>query len=291
MTVLGSRLCAGCAQPLCVKVVYIPMLVDSHCHLDRLNLSGHNHCLADVLSAAQGRGVGCFLCVGISQQNKDAVLAIADAFPQVVASVGTHPSDVNAQVVSVETLLQWAQHPRVVALGETGLDYHYTRDTAAIQQESFKNHLLAAGHLQLPVIVHTREAKADTLQLIRDYGNTQSAGVLHCFTEDWDMAKAALDLNYRISISGIVTFRNAEALRDVVKKIPMDRLLVETDAPYLAPIPYRGKPNVPEYVREVAEFIAELKGMPYPAFAEQTTQNFFQLFPKARALTAIAEAV
>ncbi len=257
------------------------MLVDSHCHLDRVDLTHHQNSLAEVLSAAQHRGVSAFLCVCISAENKDQVLAIADSFPSVVASVGTHPSNVDEKAISPEELIIWADHPRVVALGESGLDYHYTRDSAQVQQESFKSHLLAGAQLDLPVIVHTREAKADTLNLIRTYGSPESAGVMHCFTEDWDMAKAAMDLNYMISISGIVTFRNAEALRDVVKKMPMDRLLVETDSPYLAPIPFRGKPNVPQYVREVADYIAELKGVSVEQLAEQTTANFLRLFKRA----------
>ena len=168
-----------------------------------------------------------------------------------------------------------------MAIGETGLDYHYEPEAAELQQESFQLHLEAAKLTHKPVIVHTRAAQEDTLRLLRE-ASLESAGVLHCFTEDWDMAKAALDIGFYISLSGIVTFRNAEMLREVAKKVPMDRLLVETDSPYLAPIPYRGKANLPQYVYEVASFIAELRGMPFTEFAEQTTQNFKRLFPLAR---------
>jgi TatD DNase family protein len=169
----------------------------------------------------------------------------------------------------------------VVAIGETGLDYHYEPEAAELQRQSFNLHLEAAKITDKPVIVHTREARADTLALLREAALPQ-AGVLHCFTEDWEMAKAALDIGFYISLSGIVTFRNADALREVARKVPADRLLVETDSPYLAPIPHRGKPNLPQYVREVAEFLAMVRGESFEALAEQTTANFKRLFPLAR---------
>jgi TatD DNase family protein len=172
-------------------------------------------------------------------------------------------------------------HPHVVAIGETGLDYHYEPEAAELQRQAFRLHLQAAQITGKPVIVHTREARADTLALLREAALPQ-AGVLHCFTEDWPMAKAALDLGFYISLSGIVTFRNADALREVARQVPADRLLIETDAPYLAPIPHRGKPNLPEYVRDVAEFLALLRGVDVDTLAEQTTQNFQRLFPLAR---------
>jgi len=168
-----------------------------------------------------------------------------------------------------------------VAIGETGLDYHYEPEAAELQQQSFSLHLDAARISGKPVIVHTRAARADTLALLREASLPQ-AGVLHCFTEDWDMAKSALDLGFYISLSGIVTFRNADALRDVARRVPADRLLVETDSPYLAPIPYRGKSNLPQYVREVAEYLADLRGVSFEMLASQTTDNFKRLFPLAR---------
>lgn len=222
------------------------------------------------------------LCVCISAENKDTVVGIAQKFPGIYASVGVHPSDVEQEVVDVETLCEWARAEKVVALGETGLDYYYSKDKAEYQQQSFRNHLIAGAQCALPVIVHSRDAREDTLQLIADFGAPEHAGVLHCFTETWDMARRALDMNFYISISGIVTFKNASELREVVKKIPLDRLLVETDSPYLAPIPYRGKPNEPRYVREVAEFIAELKQISFEELAAISTENFHTLFKKAQ---------
>ncbi|WP_444917469.1 TatD family hydrolase [Microbulbifer sp. JMSA003] len=257
------------------------MLVDSHCHLDRLKLDKFDGDLDTVLDLARSRGVGKFLCVGISLENADAVVEIASRYEDVVCSVGVHPLDVDSGMADVERLVEMANQPNVVALGETGLDYYYSTDTQEIQQQSFIAHLQAAGQAELPVIVHTRDAREDTIALIKEHGNTNTAGVLHCFTESWDMAKAALDLNYYISLSGIVTFKNAEELRDVARRLPLDRLLVETDSPYLAPVPYRGKPNIPAYVREVAEFIADLRGIPYEELAEITSENFFRLFPRA----------
>ena len=257
------------------------MLVDSHCHLDRLKLDKFDGDLDAVLELARSRGVHKFLCVGISLENVDRVVEIAGRYDDVVCSVGVHPLDVKSGLAGVDKLLELSTKPGVVALGETGLDYYYDTETKEVQQRSFTAHLQAAGQARLPVIVHTRDARADTIDLIRAHGNLEHAGVLHCFTESWEMAKAALDLNYYISLSGIVTFKNAEELRDVARKIPLDRLLVETDSPYLAPVPYRGKSNIPAYVREVAEFIAELRGMPLEQLAETTTENFYRLFPRA----------
>lgn len=257
------------------------MLVDSHCHLDRLKLDKFDGDLDAVLELARSRGVGKFLCVGISLDNVDEVVRIAGRYEDVVCSVGVHPLDVDSGLAEVEKLLELAQKPNVVALGETGLDYYYSTETKEVQQQSFTSHLQAAKRAGLPVIVHTRDAREDTIDLIREHGSLEHAGVLHCFTENWEMAKAALDLNYYISLSGIVTFKNAEELRDVARKLPLDRLLVETDSPYLAPVPYRGKPNIPAYVREVAEFVAELRGIAYEELAEITSENFFRLFPRA----------
>ncbi|WGL17023.1 TatD family hydrolase [Microbulbifer bruguierae] len=257
------------------------MLVDSHCHLDRLKLDQFEGDLDAVLELARSRGVGKFLCVGISLENVDQVVSLAARYDDVVCSVGVHPLDVDSGLADVEKLKQLAARPKVVALGETGLDYYYSTETKEVQQHSFVAHLEAAAQVGLPVIVHTRDAREDTIELIRAHGSREHAGVLHCFTESWDMARSALDLNYYISLSGIVTFKNAEELRDVARKVPLDRLLVETDSPYLAPVPYRGKPNIPAYVREVAEFIADLRGLAYEELAEITTNNFHRLFPRA----------
>lgn len=258
------------------------MLIDSHCHLDRLDLGAHDGSLDAALEAARARGVSQFLCIGVSADNAAAVKAMAERYEDVHCSVGVHPLDLQpGESLALEWLLGELEHPRVVAIGETGLDYHYEPEAAELQQQAFRLHLEAAKVTGKPVIVHTREARADTLALLREAALPQ-AGVLHCFTEDWDMARAALDLGFYISLSGIVTFRNAGALRDVARQVPADRLLVETDSPYLAPVPYRGKPNLPQYVREVAEFLADLRGIPFEAFAEQTSENYLRLFPLAR---------
>jgi TatD DNase family protein len=258
------------------------MLVDSHCHLDRLKLDQCGGSVASAIQGANDDGVKHLLCVCVSAENRQQVLDIASAHPGVFASAGVHPCDVDDAEVPTSDLIQWCEHPKVVALGETGLDYHYSRERESVQKASFINHLTVGKALGLPVIVHTREAREDTIELIRQHGCRQSAGVLHCFTETWEMAQAALDLNYYISISGIVTFKNAAELRDVAMRVPLDRLLIETDSPYLAPIPFRGKSNQPRYVRAVAEFVAQLRGMSLESLAAQTTDNFFNLFSKAR---------
>ena len=257
------------------------MLIDSHCHLDRLDLTAHGDSLDAALDAARAAGVGHFLCRGVSADNAATVKTLAERYVDVDCSVGVHPLDLEPGAEpALDWLLTELAHPKVVAIGETGLDYHYEPESAALQQASFRLHLEAARITGKPVIVHTRAARTDTLDLLREAALPQ-AGVLHCFTEDWDMAKAALDLGFYISLSGIVTFRNAEALRDVARRVPADRLLVETDSPYLAPVPYRGKPNLPQYVHEVAVFLAQLRGVDYQVLAEQTTANFKQLFPLA----------
>ncbi|MEC8427294.1 MAG: TatD family hydrolase [Pseudomonadota bacterium] len=257
------------------------MLVDSHCHLDRLKLDKYDGSLEAALDHARQRGVGKMLCVGISLENRQAVVDLADQYHDVVSSVGVHPLDIERGLATREQLIEWGKHPKVVALGESGLDYYYSDESKLQQQESFVIHLEAAKQAELPVIVHTRDARKDTLDLIAEHGCRESAGVLHCFTESWDMAKAAMDMNYYISFSGIVTFKNAVELREVAEKMPLDRMLVETDSPYLAPVPYRGKPNEPAFVREVAEFLAELKGISTEEMIRITGENFHKLFKKA----------
>jgi len=257
------------------------MLTDSHCHLDRLS----DQPLEQLLDAARLRQVERFLCVAIDSSNTPEVVAIAGRHADVYATAGVHPMEVAKSPVARDWLVHWGTRPGVVALGETGLDYHYTAETAREQQESFVLHLQVASELGRPVVVHSRDARADTLELLRSHASREHAGVLHCFTEDWAMARAALDLNFYISFSGIVTFPRAEDLREVVKRVPLDRLLVETDAPYLAPVPYRGKTNQPAYVREVAQCCAELKGVPLQELALATSANFERLFPLAARVT------
>lgn len=186
--------------------------------------------------------------------------------------------DVGDSLANFTTLAELAANPEVIAIGETGLDYHYSADSAPLQQQSFRHHLELSKTLSKPVVVHTREAREDTLAIIRESGDPSIGGVLHCFTENWDMARQALALNYYISFSGIVTFKNAGELREVAMQVPLDRLLIETDAPYLAPVPYRGKKNEPKYVVEVAQCIADLRGLEIERLAEITAQNFDNLF-------------
>ncbi len=258
------------------------MLVDSHCHLDRLDLTPYDGDLSAALQAARERGIERMLCIGIDRDNAEAVCAIARQYEGVFASVGVHPLDIKDEQESVDALYLLGDRPEVVAVGETGLDYFYSVENAQAQQQSFRTHLEAAARLNKPVVVHSREAREDTLAILNESCDLEIGGVLHCFTDTWDMARRALDMNFYISFSGIITFKNAGDLRDVVKRVPLDRLLVETDSPYLAPVPYRGKKNEPKYTREVAECVAGLKGVPYEQIAEITSANFDRLFLSQR---------
>jgi TatD DNase family protein len=258
------------------------MFIDSHCHLDRLKLDAYDGKLSLAIDAATQNKIDAMLCVAIDLEHIDDVLSIAAAYPQIFASVGVHPGSHDGEDPSVERLLELAQSKKVIAIGETGLDYYYGEDTKDIQLERFKRHLIASKTCKKPVIIHTRDAKEDTLTHITNYSDPDVGGVLHCFTEDWDMASRAIAHNYFISFSGIVTFKNAKALQEVAKQVPLERMLIETDSPYLAPVPFRGKSNEPKYVPEVAKFIAELKGVSVEQVAEQTSQNFYTLFKDAR---------
>ncbi len=255
------------------------MLVDSHCHLDHIDLSAWQGSLDRLLEAARERGVGGFISVGVDLESSSRLLQLPGRFADVAVTVGVHPLQRQQQPLpEVETLVDLGSRVGVVAIGETGLDNHYSAETADWQRESFIRHLRAAGTLGKPVIVHTRQAPEETLDLIRAHGDSESGGVLHCFTEDWATASAAMDLNFYISFSGIITFRNASKLREVVKKMPLDRLLLETDSPWLAPVPHRGKQNEPQYVVEVAKAVAELKGIKLEEIASVTTANANRLF-------------
>lgn len=247
------------------------MLVDSHCHLNYLDDP-----LARIADA-RAAGVAAQLCIGVDEAHIQEVLSLAQQEPDIWASVGQHPDAAANAFDWIEPLLET---PRVVAVGETGLDYFHTEDVDAHarQRENFDHQLQLAAKYGLPVIVHTRAAEADTLELIGRYPTVR--GVLHCFTESWAMAAAALDLGYFISISGIVTFRNGENVREVARKVPSERLLVETDAPWLAPVPHRGKPNQPAYVKDTAEFLAELRGTSLETISAQTGRNFLELFDR-----------
>mgnify|MGYP005749402435 CR=1 FL=1 len=258
------------------------MFVDSHCHLDRLELDKLGLDLEGVIANAQQRQIEHLLCVSISLAEYPAMAELVKPYHQVSVSCGEHPLH-QSDSVDVELLAKLAAGAEVVAVGETGLDYFYSPDSKLSQQDGFVKHISVARKLQKPLIIHTRDARSDTIALMKAHAADEAGGVLHCFTENYEMARAALDLGFYISLSGIVTFRNATELRDVVRKLPLDRLLIETDAPYLAPVPHRGKTNQPAYVTDVAAAMADLKAVTVQQLAQQTTDNFYQLFPLARA--------
>lgn len=258
------------------------MLVDSHCHLDRLDLSTYNGDLKLALEAARAQSVEHILCVCIDLENFPQVLQVAESYPNISASVGVHPTEVIPQDPTTEELIKLAQHSRVVAIGETGLDYYRDESHKAAQQERFRRHIRAAKQTDKALIVHTRQARVDTIAILKEEGADSVGGVLHCFTENWEMAQQAMELGFYISFSGIVTFKNAIEIQEVAKQLPLDRMLIETDAPYLAPVPFRGKPNQPAYVRYVAEAIATLRDVSFEEIAKQTSENFFTLFKHAK---------
>ncbi|ATG73966.1 metal-dependent hydrolase [Zobellella denitrificans] len=258
------------------------MLVDSHCHLDKLDYGNKHANMAEAIDKAARRGVDHMLCIGVGLSSFPAMLEAIAPFPQVFASCGVHPLHQQDEQNDPALLRRLAAHPAVVAVGETGLDYFYAPETAALQRQAFEQHVEVAVDLGKPLVIHTRSAQQDTLDILRQGGADKVGGVLHCFTESLEMAEAAMELGFYISISGIVTFRSADALREVVKALPLERLLLETDSPWLAPVPFRGEENEPAYTRTVAEFVAGLKGESLERVARQTTTNFFELFKLAR---------
>lgn len=254
------------------------VIVDSHCHLDALDYAARHKDVDEVIDNAKARGVQHFISICTTVGRFEAMKALTAHRSEVSLSCGVHPLNVEEEPFDYDRLLAFAQDKNVVAVGETGLDYHYTPETKALQQSLFAQQIEIAKKIRKPLIIHTRAARQDTMNMLEQGGAEQCGGVLHCFTEDWAMAKRALDIGFYISISGIITFRNAEELREVVRNVPSDRLLVETDSPYLAPVPYRGKPNQPAYVRETCEYVASLKGLSVEEFAGITTQNAQKLF-------------
>lgn len=237
--------------------------------------------LEETLKFARQRGVEHFLCVSVSVKDYDDMYEAVKGFPDVSVSCGVHPLH-QEDACDYDTLLAKASNPEVVAIGETGLDYFYSADTKEVQLASFVDHIKVANALKKPLIIHTRDAREDTLSLLKEHKNPETKGVLHCFTESLDMALAAIDMGFYVSISGIVTFNSADELREVVKALPLERLLIETDSPWLAPVPHRGKQNQPGFVVEVAEFIASVKGVTVEELARQTTENFYTLFSHVR---------
>ncbi len=253
------------------------MFIDSHCHLDRLDLSEFAQNLDNVINAATQAQVEKILCVSVTLDDFPTMAEKTANYRNVYLSCGMHPLNQADQIQS-ERLLTLANHPRVVAIGETGLDYYYAPQTKALQIDSFKKHIQVAKKLAKPLIIHTRDAQQDTLDIMRAEGADEVGGVLHCFTETLAMAEQAMAMGFYISFSGIVTFKNASALREVAKKIPNDRFLIETDAPYLAPVPHRGKQNQPAYVADVAKFLASVRGQSITEIAQHSTENFNRLF-------------
>ncbi|MEW8507705.1 MAG: TatD family hydrolase [Candidatus Thiodiazotropha sp.] len=258
------------------------MLVDSHCHLDRVGLGPYDGDFTRFMSTTLGSGIDHLLCVSIDLESWPAMAALVADYSQVSISVGVHPNDKERREPDVAELLRLSRSEKVVAIGETGLDYFHGEGDLDWQRERFRRHIRAAKAAAMPLIIHTRDARDDTIRIMQEEDAVEAGGVMHCFTENWSMAKRALEMGFYVSFSGIITFKNAAELREVVKQVPMDRLLVETDSPYLSPVPHRGKPNQPIHVRHVAECVAELKGMSIETIAERTTANFFRCFPLAQ---------
>lgn len=257
------------------------MLVDSHCHLDRVSLKPYAGSFEAMMAETAATGVGHLLCVSIDLEHYPKMRALVDPWPQVSVSIGVHPNEQHRRDPTPEELVELASDPRNVAIGETGLDYYRSEGDLDWQHRRFRNHVAAARACNKPLIIHTRDAREDTLEILRSEQARDVGGVLHCFTESWDMARVGLDLGFYISFSGIVTFKNADDLREVAAKVPLDRLLIETDCPYLTPVPHRGKPNEPRFVSHVAECIAGLRGMGTEELIAATGENFFRLFRHA----------
>ena len=251
------------------------MLVDSHCHLDFPELASD---VPGTLAEMAEHGVTHALCISVTLQDFPKVRALAEAHANLYASVGTHPDYPDHPRVTPDELVELASHPKVIGIGETGLDYYRLSGDLEWQRERFRAHIRAARRSGKPLIVHTRAAAEDTLRIMREEGAERAGGVMHCFTETWETAEAAMALGFYISFSGIVTFKNAGALKEVAKRVPLDRVLIETDAPYLAPVPFRGKTNRPAWVRYVAEELARLRGITLEEVGAVTSANFFRLF-------------
>jgi TatD DNase family protein len=256
------------------------MFIDSHCHLNLL--AEEEGGLEAVIAQAKSNSVDHILCIAIDKASCHDVISIAENYADITASVGIHPNVDQKENITVDELIRLAQHDKVIAIGETGLDYFRSEGDLEWQRNRFRTHIEAGKQLKKPLIIHTREARNDTMDILEQEGAEHAGGIIHCFTENWDTAQRALDIGFYISLSGIVTFKNALELQDVAKKLPLDRILIETDAPYLAPVPYRGKTNKPAFVKHVAEFLAELRGDTVENIAKATTTNFHHLFPTTR---------
>ena len=254
------------------------MFVDSHCHLDRVDLSHYQGDFARMMAATREAGVSHLMCVSIDLPQYTVMRALVAPYPNVAISVGVHPNESPEAEPTVADLIALAADPRVAAVGETGLDYFRSEGDLEWQRQRFRTHIAAARDCAKPLIIHTRNAREDSLRILHEEGADVVGGVLHCFTEDWETARRGLDLGFYISFSGIVTFKAAADLRSVARRVPIDRLLIETDSPYLAPAPYRGKPNEPRYVSLVAACIAAERGITVDHLARVTSENYFRLF-------------
>ena len=254
------------------------MFIDSHCHLDRIDLSPYQNDFKLFMQEAENSKIDQMLCIAIDLESYPKMVDLVKDYPSISLSVGVHPNVQEGKDPSVEELIELGKAPKVIAIGETGLDYFRSEGDLEWQHQRFRNHIQAAKHLNKPLIIHTREAGHDSLDDLAAEGADEVGGIIHCFTEDWDYAKKALDLGFYISFSGIVTFKNAQDIKEVAKKVPADRFLIETDSPYLAPVPFRGKPNYPTYVPYVAEHIAELRNISVEEVARLSSDNFNTLF-------------
>lgn len=254
------------------------MLIDSHCHLDRIDLEPYQHDFSCFMKEAGNNQIEHMLCIAIDLESYPAMHDLVSGYSQISLTVGVHPNVQDGKDPSVDELVALGQEEKVIAIGETGLDYFRSKGDLDWQHQRFRKHITAAKILKKPLIIHTRESKQDTLRILEEKNTRDIGGVIHCFTEDWDFAEKALDLGFYISFSGIVTFNSAKEIKEVAKKVPADRFLIETDSPYLAPVPFRGKPNYPTYVRYVAEHIAELRNTSFQQIAQQSTENFKRLF-------------
>ena len=252
-------------------------IIDSHCHIDRLDLDAFGGSVESMLDHARNLSVDKFLCVCIDLEHFDDVHTLSKSYPNIYCSVGVHPTETNCKDPSIEELLEYAKSNRVIAIGETGLDYfHVRKDEADWQRDRFRRHIAASNQSGKPMIIHMRDSKEDTIEILSR--EKAEKGVMHCFADDLETAEAAIDLGFYISFSGILTFKSAQDLREVAKQIPTERILIETDSPYLTPVPYRGKPNSPAYTYYVAEKLAEIRNTTIGEIAKVTTQNFNQLF-------------
>lgn len=255
------------------------MLVDSHCHLDFPDFAAE---LDAVVARARAAGIGRMVTISTRVRKHAQVLAIAERYPDVFCSVGTHPHNAHEELdIDAKALAAMAKHPKIVAIGEAGLDYHYDNSPRQAQEKGFRQHIAAARESQLPLVIHARDADADMARILREEtGKGAFPAVLHCFTGGRDLAFTAIELGHYVSFTGILTFKNSQGLREIAAALPADRILVETDAPYLAPLPHRGRRNEPAYVVETARVLAETRGVSPTEIARQTTENFFRLFGK-----------